>query len=48
MPYEMLRDLGNTVAEAYGLVFTLPEDLQAIYQKFGIAADGISLEIHRR
>ena len=32
----MLRDLGNTVAEAYGLVFTLPEDLQAIYQKFGI------------
>jgi peroxiredoxin len=36
MPYEMLRDLGNTVAEAYGLVFTLPEDLQAIYQKFGI------------
>jgi peroxiredoxin len=36
LPYEVLRDLGNRVAEAYGLVFTLPEDLQAIYTKFGI------------
>lgn len=32
----MLRDHGNTVADQYGLVFTLPEDLQAIYTKFGI------------
>jgi peroxiredoxin len=32
----VLRDLGNRVAEAYGLVFTLPDDLQAIYLKFGI------------
>jgi len=24
------------VAEAYGLVFTLPDDLRAIYTKFGI------------
>jgi peroxiredoxin len=31
-----LRDHGNRVAEAYGLVFTLPPDLQAIYLKFGI------------
>ena len=36
MPFEMLRDAGNTVAEAYGLVFTLPDDLRAIYLKFGI------------
>jgi len=36
MPFEMLRDFGNHVAEAYGLVFTLPDDLQAIYLKFGI------------
>jgi peroxiredoxin len=36
MAFEMLRDLGNRVAERYGLVFTLPEDLQAIYAKFGI------------
>jgi peroxiredoxin len=34
--YEVLHDLGNRVAERYGLVFTLPEDLQAIYTKFGI------------
>lgn len=34
--FEMLRDFGNRVAEAYGLVFTLPEDLQAIYRERGI------------
>ena len=34
--YEMLRDLGNQVAEQYGLAFTLPADLQEIYLKFGI------------
>ena len=34
--YEMLRDFGNRVAEQYGLVFTLPEDLQQIYSTFGI------------
>ena len=36
LTYEVLRDLGNRVAERYGLVFTLPEPLQAIYAKFGI------------
>ena len=36
MPFEILRDHGNLVAEKYGLVFTLPEDLRAIYLKFGI------------
>ena len=36
MTYEVLHDLGNRVAEQYGLVFTLPEGLQAIYAKFGI------------
>ena len=36
MSYEVLRDLGNKVAERYGLVFTLPPELQAIYAKFGI------------
>jgi peroxiredoxin len=34
--YAMLRDAGNQVAERYGLVFTLPDDLRAIYLKFGI------------
>jgi peroxiredoxin len=34
--YEMLRDFGNRVAESYGLVFALPDDLRAIYTKLGI------------
>jgi len=32
----MLRDFGNRVAESYGLVFTLPDDLREIYMRFGI------------
>ncbi len=36
LSFELLRDLGNHVAEAYGLVFTLPDDLREIYLKFGI------------
>src|SRR5262249_44912792 len=36
MDFAMLRDFGNRVAEAYGLVFTLPDDLRSIYLKFGI------------
>ena len=36
LSFELLRDFGNVVAEAYGLVFTLPDDLRAIYTKFGI------------
>ncbi len=36
LTFEVLRDLGNLAAEQYGLVFTLPEELQAIYAKFGI------------
>jgi peroxiredoxin len=34
--FEVLRDFGNQVAEAYGLVFTLPDDLREIYLKLGI------------
>ncbi len=36
LSFELLRDLGNRVAEAYGLVFTLPDDLREIYLKLGI------------
>ena len=36
LTFEVLRELGNRVAEQYGLVFTLPEELQKIYAKFGI------------
>jgi peroxiredoxin len=34
--FEVLSDLGNKVAREFGLVFTLPESLQALYKKFGI------------
>jgi peroxiredoxin len=36
MSFELLRDFGNHAAEAYGLVFTLPDDLREIYLKFDI------------
>ena len=36
MPFTMLRDFGNRVAETYGIAFTLPDDLREIYTKFGI------------
>ena len=36
LPFESLRDFGNQAAEAYGLAFTLPDDLREIYLKFGI------------
>ena len=34
--FDILSDLGNTVADAFGLVFTLPASLQPLYQNFGI------------
>ncbi len=36
LPFEVLHDFGNRVAEEYGLVFTLPDDLRALYLGFGI------------
>jgi peroxiredoxin len=36
LPFTSLRDFGNQVAERYGLVFELPEELRAIYLKLGI------------
>ncbi len=36
LSFEILCDFGNKVAEAYGLAFTLPADLQAIYRERGI------------
>lgn len=32
----ILSDPGNLVSARYGIRFTLPDDLKAIYQKFGI------------
>ena len=34
--FDLLSDPGNTVAEAYGLVFSLPEDLAKLYLQFEI------------
>ena len=31
-----MRDTGLAVARSFGLVFTLPDDLKAVYQGFGI------------
>jgi peroxiredoxin len=34
--FDMLSDPGNKVAKAYGLVYTMPEDLRKIYLQFGL------------
>ncbi|MBI1181756.1 MAG: redoxin domain-containing protein [Alphaproteobacteria bacterium] len=34
--FDVLSDLGNRVAEAFGLVFALPPALQELYRKFGL------------
>lgn len=36
LTFEVLSDVGNGVARAFGLVFTLPEDLRPVYEGFGI------------
>lgn len=36
LAFDFLHDAGNAVASEYGLVFTLPEDLQKVYRGFGI------------
>src|SRR5260370_39293627 len=35
-PMEHRHDRANTVAGRYGLVFTVPEDLQAVYRGLGL------------
>jgi peroxiredoxin len=37
LSFDILSDPGNQVAAAYGLRHQLPEDLKAVYQKFGIS-----------
>jgi len=34
--FPLLNDRGNKTAGKYGLVFTLPESLRAVYEAFGI------------
>jgi peroxiredoxin len=43
LPFEVLSDAGNRVADAYGLVMTLYEELRPLYKEWGIdvpAANG--------
>lgn len=43
LTFEVLSDVGNKVARKFGLVFTLPDEMQSIYRDFGIdlpAANG--------
>ena len=42
LSYAMLKDTGNRVARAYGLVHGLPPELQAIYAKNGIDLPAIN------
>jgi peroxiredoxin len=35
LTFPIVWDQGNTVAEAFGLAFTLPDDLRAVYLGFG-------------
>lgn len=34
--YPIIHDAGLAIARSFGLVFTLPDDLKAVYQGFGI------------
>jgi peroxiredoxin len=36
---QLLVDSGNQAAKAFGLVYTVPGDLQKVYQQFGIHVD---------
>lgn len=40
LSFDVLYDQGNQVAELFGLVFTLPEVLRPIYEKFGLDIPG--------
>jgi hypothetical protein len=36
LEFPIVRDVGLGIARAFGLAFTLPDDLKATYQGFGI------------
>jgi peroxiredoxin len=36
LTFDILGDPGNTLASRLGIAFTLPEDIKALYLKFGI------------
>lgn len=36
LTFDVLSDQGNRIAEEFGLVFRLPDDLRKLYMRFGI------------
>ncbi len=36
LTFPIIKDAGLAIARTFGLVFTIPDDLKAIYQSFGI------------
>ena len=36
LPFEVLSDVSNVIARRYSLVYQLDDDLQTIYQRFGV------------
>jgi len=36
LPFPFLSDRGNQTASRYGIVFTMPEELRAVYLQFGL------------
>jgi peroxiredoxin len=42
LTFPVLSDSGNKVAAQFGLVFTLPTDLQQVYKGFGIDLERIN------
>jgi len=44
LSFPILSDLGNSVAQSFGLRFRLPDDLIAVYKGFGIDLPGVNGE----
>ncbi len=44
LTFDLLSDEGNRVAQKFGLVFKLPEDLRQVYLKFGINLPSVNGE----
>lgn len=42
--FEILRDEGNALADAFGLRFELPEDLREVYREFKIDLPAVNGE----
>jgi len=36
LSFEVLSDVGNRAARQFGIVFTLPDELRSVYERFGI------------